>query len=52
MILAAVALCLGFLNAFEQETERFRGWVKTLDIVVNPHRYARQVEQPKASSGE
>lgn len=52
MVLAAVALCLGFLDAFEQETDRFRGWIKTLDYVINPHRYAKHGDQPRAGRSE
>ena len=43
LILSAVAYCLGFLDAHEQEVERFKNWVNLLDRVVNPHR-----RQPKA----
>ncbi len=39
LILSAVAHCLGFLDAFEQEVERFKGWVKVMDVAINPHRY-------------
>lgn len=48
MILGAVAASLGFVGAFEQEVERFKGWVKTLDRVVNPHRNTPKgnMEQP------
>lgn len=42
LILSAVAYCLGFLDAHEQEVERFKNWVNLLDRVVNPHR-----RQPK-----
>jgi hypothetical protein len=35
----AIALCLGFLSTFEQEVQRFRAVVNTLDKIVNPHRH-------------
>jgi hypothetical protein len=41
LVLAAVAMCLGFIDAFEQEVERFKGYVNLLDIIVNQHRYAK-----------
>jgi hypothetical protein len=41
LVLAAVSMCLGFIDAHEQEVERFKGYVNLLDIVVNQHRYAR-----------
>jgi len=45
LILSAVAYCLGFLDAHEQEIERFKQWVGTLDLVVNRHRQARKDEK-------
>ena len=34
----AVAMCLGFLDSFEAEVERFRSVVNKMDKVLNPHR--------------
>ena len=42
----AVAMVLGFLSSFEEEVERYRDWVATLDKVVNPHRHGPDA-QPK-----
>lgn len=39
LILSVVAYCLGFLDGFEQEIERFKGWVQVMDVAVNPHRH-------------
>jgi hypothetical protein len=35
-----VALCLGWVDSFEQEIERFKGHVAMLDRIVNPHRHS------------
>ena len=39
IVALAMAMVLGFLGSFEEEVERFRYWVGTLDSVVNPHRH-------------
>jgi hypothetical protein len=39
------ALCLGFLDAFEREIERFREFVNVLDKEVNPHRYPKNATE-------
>jgi hypothetical protein len=41
LLLGVVSLCLGFLDSFEQEVERFRECANHLDIVVNPHRHVK-----------
>lgn len=52
LILSAVAHCLGFLNAFEQEGKRFKRCVKLMDVVFNPHRYfSRQKPDANAAKG-
>jgi len=42
LVLSSVSHCLGFLDAFEQEVERFKEVVNKLDRVVNPHRHSAQ----------
>jgi hypothetical protein len=42
MVLSSISHCLGFLDAFEQEVERFKEAVNMLDRVVNPHRHSAQ----------
>jgi hypothetical protein len=46
LLAGVIAMCLGFLDAHEQEIERFKDYVKFLDKVVNPHRHAepRQIQ--------
>jgi hypothetical protein len=39
LLTGVIALCLGFLDGFEREIERFREHVDALDRVVNPHRH-------------
>lgn len=46
LILGTVSLCLGFLDSFEQEVERFKDHVNLLDRVVNPHRHPRPDVEP------
>ncbi len=41
LLLGVISLCLGFLDSFEQEVERFRKHVNLLDRVVNPHRHVK-----------
>lgn len=50
LILSAVAYCLGFLDAHEQEVERFKDWVNLLDRVVNPHRHRSKAQQTKLAT--
>lgn len=50
LILSAVAYCLGFLDAHEQEVERFRDWVNLLDKVANPHRLRSKAKQNTLAS--
>lgn len=50
LILSAVAYCLGFLDAHEQEVERFKDWVSLLDRVVNPHRHHPKAKQAMLAS--
>jgi hypothetical protein len=38
LVTGTVSMCVGFLDSFEQEVERFRGYVDRLDKVINPHR--------------
>jgi hypothetical protein len=38
-VLGAVSLCLGFIDSFEKEVERFREHVDVLDTIVNQHRH-------------
>jgi hypothetical protein len=47
LILSAVSHCLGFLDAFEQEVERFKDHVNMLDKVVPPHRHVGQKNPAK-----
>ena len=52
LILSAVAYCLGFIDAFEQEVERFKEWVDVMDVAVNPHRYfPKSVTEKKPDQG-
>jgi|SRR5579864_4078040 len=41
ILAGAIALCLGFVHAMEQEVGRFRDYVGTMDRIVNPHRYKK-----------
>lgn len=50
LVSGVVALCLGFVVAFEQEIERFKDYVNLLDIVVNPHRHKNKLLPPKKQS--
>jgi hypothetical protein len=43
----AIAMCVGFLNTFDEEIERFRDWVDGMDKIVNPHRH-KDSQQPPA----
>jgi hypothetical protein len=45
-LVAALALCLGFLHACESEVERFKDYVGELDRVVNPHRFEQKEQAP------
>ncbi len=49
LLLGVVSLCLGFLDSFEQEVERFRRHVNPLDRVVNPHRHVKSAERVESS---
>lgn len=49
-LLGVVSFCLGFLDGFEQEVERFRDHVNLLDKVVNPHRHVKAPVEPAESS--
>ena len=44
----ALGMLSGFLGSFEEEVVRFKGLVRTLDRVVNPHRHntKKNPEQP------
>lgn len=52
LIFSVVAYSLGFLDGFEQEVERFKKWVQTIDVAVNPHRHcpAAKTSDPTNSS--
>lgn len=39
LALMAMAHCLGFLQSFESEIDRFKEWLGTMDKIVNPHRH-------------
>src|ERR1041384_6032584 len=45
LLLGVVSLCLGFLDSFEQEVERFREHVNVLDKIANPHRYVTPADE-------
>jgi hypothetical protein len=49
LMIGAVALCQGFLDAFEQEVERFREHVDRLDKIVNVHRHTDVAAKPVKS---
>jgi hypothetical protein len=52
LIFSAVAYCLGFIDAFEQEVERFKEWVGVIDVAVNPHRYfPKKIVEKKFDQG-
>jgi hypothetical protein len=44
-LVSALASCLGFLHACESEVERFKDYVRTLDRMVNPHRFEQKQEE-------
>lgn len=45
-LLAGVcAMCLGFIEAFENEVERFKSYVNLMDRVINPHRHIQNSEK-------
>ena len=39
LALMAMGHCLGFLQGFEAEIDRFKEWLGTMDKIVNPHRH-------------
>lgn len=39
IVTLAVGLCLGFVHTFTEEVDRLKGFINTLDIVINPHRH-------------
>ena len=45
LIMGVVSLCLGFLDSFEQEVERFREHVNRLDKIVNQHRHLKPADE-------
>jgi len=47
LLLSVVSLCLGFLDGFEQEVERFREHVGLMDKIVNPHRRPAPTDEPQ-----
>lgn len=49
LILGAISLCLGFLDSFEQEVERFKDHVNLLDKIVNSHRHTKPSAEPAES---
>jgi hypothetical protein len=50
LLVGVIALCLGFLDGFEQEVERFREYVNLLDRAVNPHHHHHQLKPAPESS--
>jgi hypothetical protein len=46
LLLGVLSMCLGFLDSFEQEVERFKDYVNHIDRVINPHRH--RTEPPKS----
>jgi hypothetical protein len=52
LVLSSVSQCLGFLDAFEQEVERFKQAVNMLDRVVNPHRHPAQNAEHNSGNPE
>jgi hypothetical protein len=49
ILMWATSFFLGFLSTFEQEIDRFKYLVNTLDRVVNPHRHPCPSLPPRAS---
>lgn len=41
IVMLASSHFLGFLRAFHEEIERFRGFLREVDPIVNPHRHPR-----------
>jgi seryl-tRNA synthetase len=41
LLASVLSLCLGFVHAFEQEVDRFKGYVAIMDRAVNPHHYKK-----------
>jgi len=41
LLASVLSLCLGFVHAFEQEVERFKGYVAMMDRAINPHHYKK-----------